>query len=111
MKRRVGRRPYAPLHYDDRWGTVHEAAREVVRRTEAMGDLREHHQVAVIVMDAEGRIASAALRPGFVLAIRDADGGRLCEPDFVQRPDDAGLPESAREGFANSMPSPKQEDP
>ena len=50
--------------------TVLDAAREVVRRTEAMGDLREHHQVAVVVMDAEGRIGSAALRPGFVLAIR-----------------------------------------
>ncbi|MCP4012370.1 MAG: hypothetical protein GY728_04590 [Phycisphaeraceae bacterium] len=93
-----------------RGGTVLDAAREVVRRTEALGDLREHHQVAVVVMDAQGRIGSAALRPGFVLAVRDADGGRLCEPDFVQRPDDAGLPESAREGFAKSMPSPNQED-
>ena len=93
-----------------RGGTVHDAAREVVRRTEAMGDLREHHQVAVIVMDATGRIASAALRPGFVLAVRDADGGRLCEPDFVLRPEDAGLPESAREGFAKTISSPPQED-
>lgn len=93
-----------------RGGTVHEAACEVVRRTEAMGDLREHHQVAVIVMDARGRIGSAALRPGFVLAVRDADGGRLCEPDFVQRPDDAGLPESAREGFAKSVPPASLED-
>lgn len=93
-----------------RGGTVHDAAREVVCRTEAMGDLREHHQVAVIVMDAGGRIASAALRPGFILAIRDADGGRLCDPDFVQRPDDAGLPESAREGFAKSVAPPPQED-
>lgn len=93
-----------------RGGSVLDAAREVVRRTEAMGDLREHHQVAVIVMDPEGRIGSAALRPGFVLAVRDADGGRLCDPDFVQRPDDAGLPESAREGFAKSVPPPPQED-
>lgn len=94
-----------------RGGSVLDAAREVVARTEAMGDLREHHQVAVIVMDADGRLASAALRPGFVLAVRDADGGRLCDPDFVQRPDDAGLPESAREGFAKSVPPPPQEDP
>lgn len=93
-----------------RGGSVLDAAREVVRRTEAMGDLREHHQVAVIVMDADGRIASAALRPGFVIAIRDADGGRVSGPDVVQRPDDAGLPESARAGFAKTVPSPPQEE-
>ena len=57
----------------------------------------------MIVMDARGRVASGGFRPGFLIAIRDIEGGRLVEPDLVLRPDDQGLPESAREGLAKSV--------
>lgn len=87
-----------------RGGTPRDAVIETLQRVERVGDLRPHHQVGMIVMDARGRVASGGFRPGFLIAIRDIEGGRLVEPDLVLRPDDQGLPESAREGLAKSVP-------
>ena len=39
--------------------TSGDAIAEVMRRVEAIGDLRPHHQVALIVMDADGAVATA----------------------------------------------------
>lgn len=91
-----------------RGGTPRDAVVETLQRVEKVGDLRPHHQVGMIVMDADGQVASGGFRPGFLIAIRDTDGGRLVEPDLVLRPDDEGLPESARDGLANSVPPPSR---
>ena len=87
-----------------RGGTPRDAVMETLQRVEQIGDLRPHHQVGMIVMDVDGRVASGGFRPGFLVAIRDSEGGRLAEPDLVLRPDDEGLPESAREGLSKSVP-------
>ncbi len=89
-----------------RGGTPLDAIAEVMRRVEAVGDLRPHHQVAMIVMDADGAVATGGFRPGFLSVVRDADGSRILEPDLVHRPDDDALPESATDGFAKSVPPP-----
>lgn len=83
-----------------------DAIAEVMRRVEAVGDLRPHHQVALIVMDARGAVATGGFRPGFLAAVRDRDGARILEPDLVHRPDDEALPESATDGFAKAVPPP-----
>jgi N4-(beta-N-acetylglucosaminyl)-L-asparaginase len=49
--------------------------------------LEPHHQVAMIVMTPDGEWASAALRPGFRAAERDATGERLHEPGAILLPD------------------------
>jgi isoaspartyl peptidase/L-asparaginase-like protein (Ntn-hydrolase superfamily) len=83
-----------------------EAIAEVMRRVEAIGDLRPHHQVAMIVMDADGAVATGGFRPGFLSVVRDDEGARILLPDLVHRPDDDALPESATDGFAKSVPPP-----
>ena len=89
-----------------RGGSPLDAVRETLLRVERLGDLRPHHQVGIVVMDAEGGFAVGGFRPGFLVAVRDRDGGRLVEPDLVLRPQDDGPPESATEGFANSVKPP-----
>ncbi|MCP4836103.1 MAG: hypothetical protein GY895_15215 [Phycisphaera sp.] len=89
-----------------RGGSPLDAVRETLLRVERLGDLRAHHQVGIVVMDAEGGFAIGGFRPGFMVAVLDRDGGRLVEPDFVLRPQDDGPPESATEGFAKSIPPP-----
>lgn len=83
-----------------------EAIVEVMRRVEAVGDLRPHHQVALIVMGADGAVATGGFRPGFLSAVHDDEGSRILEPDLVHRPDDEALPESATDGFAKAVPPP-----
>ena len=76
-----------------RGGSVLDAAAETVQRVDEAYELEPHHQVAVIVMDAEGRISSAALRPGFRLAILDPTRSEVVDPDVVllgDRDDDDG---------------------
>jgi N4-(beta-N-acetylglucosaminyl)-L-asparaginase len=89
-----------------RGGTPLDAIAEVMRRVESVGDLRPHHQVALIVMDAEGAVATGGFRPGFLAVVRDEEGSRILQPDLVHRPDDDALPESATDGFAKSVPPP-----
>ncbi|MBC04028.1 MAG: hypothetical protein CMJ34_12125 [Phycisphaerae bacterium] len=89
-----------------RGGSLRDAVQETLQRVEDLGDLRPHHQVGIIVMDHEGRFATGGFRPGFLIAVRDAEGGRLLEPDLVLRPQDDGPPESATDGFAKSVPPP-----
>ncbi len=89
-----------------RGGSPRDAVVETLRRVERIGDLRPHHQVGIVVMDHAGRFAVGGFRPGFLVAVRDADGGRLVEPDVVLRPEDDELPESATDGFAKSVPPP-----
>jgi N4-(beta-N-acetylglucosaminyl)-L-asparaginase len=89
-----------------RGGSPLDAIAEVMRRVEAIGDLRPHHQVALIVMDADGAVATGGFRPGFLAVVRDEEGSRILQPDLVHRPDDDALPESATDGFAKSVPPP-----
>ncbi len=93
-----------------RGGTLLDAIREVMLRIDELGPRRPHHQVGVVVMDAAGNVASGAYRPGFLVATRDEGGGRVSGPDLVHRPEDDGLPESAREGLAKrDKPNPKED--
>ncbi len=94
-----------------RGGTLLDAVREVMLRIDELGPLRPHHQVAVIVMDAFGNVASGAYRPGFLIATRDEGGGRVSGPDLVHRPEDDGLPESARDGLAKNDRQESKDDP
>ena len=89
-----------------RGGSLNDAVVETLERVQDLGDLRPHHQVGIMVMDHEGRFATGGFRPGFLIAVRDAEGGRLLEPDLVLRPEDDGPPESATDGFAKSVPPP-----
>ena len=94
-----------------RGGTLLDAVREVMLRIDELGPLQPHHQVAVIVMDAFGNVASGAYRPGFLIATRDEGGGRVSGPDLVHRPEDDGLPESARDGLAKNDRQESKDDP
>ena len=94
-----------------RGGTLLDAIREVMLRIDELGPRRPHHQVGVVVMDAAGNVASGAYRPGFLVATRDEGGGRVSGPDLVHRPEDDGLPESAREGLAKRDKPNLKEDP
>lgn len=65
-----------------------DAALEVLRRIVANRTPEPHHQVALIVVRPDGAWASAALRPGFLTAVRDGAGARLEPPAAVLIPDD-----------------------
>ncbi|MEE2971606.1 MAG: isoaspartyl peptidase/L-asparaginase [Planctomycetota bacterium] len=91
-----------------RGGSAQDAVLETLERVDAIGDLRPHHQVGVVVMAADGSIGTGGFRPGFLVAIRDESGARLVEPEIVLRPEDEGLPESARDGFANAVRPPSE---
>jgi isoaspartyl peptidase/L-asparaginase-like protein (Ntn-hydrolase superfamily) len=64
-----------------------DAAVFTLERIRRSYTLEPHHQVAMIVMTPDGRWASAALRPGFRAAERDATGDRIHEPGVVLLPD------------------------
>jgi len=57
-----------------------DAAEEVLRRIRDAFTLEPHHQVAIIVLRADGAYGAAALRPGFRLAVHDERGERIEEP-------------------------------
>lgn len=67
--------------------TPEEASVAVLERIRDSYDLKPHHQVAIIVMRADGAWASAALRPGFLAAARDDSGDHLRPPHAVLLPD------------------------
>ncbi|MCE2881132.1 MAG: isoaspartyl peptidase/L-asparaginase [Planctomycetaceae bacterium] len=64
-----------------------DAVRDAVERIAKTYPLEPHHQAGFIAMGRDGRVASAALRPGYRTAIRDAEGARAVEPDFVAIPE------------------------
>ena len=64
-----------------------DAVRDAVERIASTYPVEAHHQVAFVALAPDGRLATAALRPGYRTAVRDADGGRTVEPDFVALPD------------------------
>ena len=61
--------------------------------TAALGSIVEHqqlesdHQVGLIALRPDGTWAAASLRPGFTVAVTDADGTRLVEPPAVLLPE------------------------
>ncbi len=69
-----------------RGASPREAAIEVIHRIERSFRQLEGKQAAVIVLDVMGRWAAAALRPGFVVAVRSPHEEALREPDFVLSP-------------------------
>ncbi|MCH2162460.1 MAG: isoaspartyl peptidase/L-asparaginase [Phycisphaerales bacterium] len=83
-----------------RGGSILDAVAEVLERADGLDGLEPHHQVGVVVLDSNGGVASGALRGGFRAAIRTAGESRIVEPDQVARPDEADLPENARDAMA-----------
>ena len=93
-----------------RGASVVDAATETVRRVDETYELEPHHQVAVIVMDSDGAISAAALRPGFRVAIVEDGRREVLDPDVVLHPEDGVLPESAIEGLAKPTKTPNTEE-
>ena len=60
-----------------------EAIRVALERITSRAALKPHHQVALLALDHAGGWASGALRPGFLCSVRDRDGSRVVEPNFV----------------------------
>jgi isoaspartyl peptidase/L-asparaginase-like protein (Ntn-hydrolase superfamily) len=77
-----------------------EAVASSLDRVHNLQGLESHHQVALLVMNSSGEVASGALRGGFRAAVHDEQGGRVVDPDVVTRPDDQPLPEKARDGMS-----------
>lgn len=67
-----------------------EATREAVERIAREASLATHHQAVFLAMGRDGSVAAAALRPGYRTSIRDAEGARAVEPDFIALPDAPG---------------------
>ncbi|MFM7050712.1 MAG: isoaspartyl peptidase/L-asparaginase [Planctomycetota bacterium] len=65
-----------------------DAVRDAVLRIAGSYPLEPHHQAAFVAMGRDGTVAAAALRPGYRTAIRDAQGARALEPDFVAIPEE-----------------------
>ena len=65
-----------------------DAAIFTLERIRRSYTLLPHHQVAMIVMAPDGSWASAALRPGFRAAERDAGGERIHDAGAVLIPDE-----------------------
>ena len=64
-----------------------QAAREAVERIASSFRIAPHHQACFVALRADGAGAGAALRAGFVMALRDGAGERLAPPDFTLIPD------------------------
>jgi len=58
-----------------------EAALEVVRRIAESFDLQPHHQACLITLSPSGEWSSAALRPGFRVAVRTEDRDELVDAE------------------------------
>lgn len=69
-----------------------EAIAEVLLRAQACEAIDPKHQLALIVLRADGGYASGSFRRGYRTAVRDRNGGRLVEVDMVMRPEEA-IPE------------------
>jgi N4-(beta-N-acetylglucosaminyl)-L-asparaginase len=69
-----------------------DAVAEVLIRAEACEAIDAKHQLALIVLGADGGYASGSFRRGYRTAVRDESGGRLVEVDIVKRPAEA-IPE------------------
>jgi isoaspartyl peptidase/L-asparaginase-like protein (Ntn-hydrolase superfamily) len=63
-----------------------EAAAEVVRRVAETYDLAPEHQVGIITLAPSGEWSSAAIRPGFRVAVRTPDRDELTDPAHVLLP-------------------------
>ncbi len=66
-----------------RGGSPQVAAREPLERIQASFELGPNHQLAVLVLTADGTWSAASLRPGYVTAVRSADETRLVDPETV----------------------------
>ncbi len=51
-----------------------DAVEEALRRVERIGGLEPHHQVAFVAMARSGAWAAGALRPGFLVSVREGGG-------------------------------------
>jgi len=60
-----------------------EAVRLAVERLASAYRLEAHHQAAFLALGRNGDFAAAALRPGYRTSVRDADGARAAEPEFI----------------------------
>lgn len=63
-----------------------EAAAEVIRRIAATYELKDEHQVGIITLTPAGEWSSAALRPGFRVAVRTEDRDELADAAWVMKP-------------------------
>jgi isoaspartyl peptidase/L-asparaginase-like protein (Ntn-hydrolase superfamily) len=81
-----------------------DAALEVLQRIVATRTPEPHQQVALIVVRPDGRWASAALRPGFLTAVRDGQGARLEPPSNVLIPDDVAIASNPADAAPTKMP-------
>lgn len=75
-----------------RGGSPEDAIAEVLGRADEGELIDPKHQLALIVLRADGAFATGSFRRGYRTAVRDADGARLVEVDIVMRPDEA-IPE------------------
>jgi isoaspartyl peptidase/L-asparaginase-like protein (Ntn-hydrolase superfamily) len=64
-----------------------DAAREAVARIAAKRAIAPHHQAVIVAVAPDGRAAAAALRAGFLMAVRTPAGPRLEPPGWVARDD------------------------
>ena len=63
------------------------SARAVVERIGRSYRIEPHHQTAFIVLGRDGTVGTAALRTGFLVAVRTPAGERLDPPGFTLRQD------------------------
>jgi isoaspartyl peptidase/L-asparaginase-like protein (Ntn-hydrolase superfamily) len=64
-----------------------EAAQAAVERIGRSFRIEPQHQAAFVVMGRDGTVAAAALRQGFLMAVRTPAGERLEPPGFTLRDD------------------------
>lgn len=70
-----------------RGATPLEAAHEAVARIASARTIEPHHQAVIVAVAPDGRMAAAALRKGFLLAVRTVAGARLEPPGATVRDD------------------------
>ena len=63
-----------------------EAAADVIRRIGDAYDLKDDHQAGIITLAPSGQWSSAALRPGFRVAVRTSTRDDLTDPQFLLLP-------------------------